>query len=171
MAPIPLALPTSSSLQAMASLWSLSSFASPPLCLTSPGEPRTRESDGFSRVPCCALGSRTRKAGASSGSPSPTSSSAAGRAAVKAAPPPKKRHWKEGEFPGVSEAGVSKPPRTPIKNVKKKVDDRAAAKAWVSTVTEALAEKMQKKQWQEALEVRYLYYFLLFFPSPFNFFL
>ncbi|XP_010914763.1 pentatricopeptide repeat-containing protein At3g06430, chloroplastic [Elaeis guineensis] len=137
----------------MASSWSLSSFVSPRLFLTSGGEPRTREADGFFRVPCCALGSRPRKAGASSRSPSNTSSAAAGRAAVKAAPPPKKRHWKEGEFPGVSEAAVSKPPRTPIKNVKKKVDDRAAAKAWVSTVTEALAEKIQKKQWQEALEV------------------
>lgn len=139
----------------MASSWSLSFYATPPLRLPSRGEPRTKASDGFSRVLRCAFVSRTRKGGASSGSPSTSSSGGGGgrKAAVKAVPPPKKRHWKEGEFPGVSEATVSKPPRTSIKNIKKKVDDRAAAKAWANTVTEALAEKIQKKQWQEALEV------------------
>ncbi|CAA6662168.1 unnamed protein product [Spirodela intermedia] len=50
----------------------------------------------------------------------------------------KRRHWREGEFPG---------------NVKKKLEDREAAKAWVSTVTESLAERIQKKDWEGTLEV------------------
>ncbi|MQL74516.1 hypothetical protein Taro_006878 [Colocasia esculenta] len=65
----------------------------------------------------------------------------------------KKRHWKAGEFYGVSEGSLAVPPRTPLKNVKKKLDDREAAKAWACTVTEALAEKIQKKDWMGALEV------------------
>ncbi|KAK6913618.1 Pentatricopeptide repeat [Dillenia turbinata] len=66
-------------------------------------------------------------------------------------PPPKKRHWKQGEFPGILE--VSGPKNTPIKNVKKKLDRKANAKAWVNTVTEALSDLILKKQWLEALEV------------------
>ncbi|XP_020274854.1 pentatricopeptide repeat-containing protein At3g06430, chloroplastic [Asparagus officinalis] len=65
---------------------------------------------------------------------------------------PRKKHWKEGEFPGVSE-GALPSRRGPIKNVKKKIEDRAEAKAWVPTVTETLADKIQRKQWQDALEV------------------
>lgn len=68
-------------------------------------------------------------------------------------PPPKKKHWKEDEFPGFTEGSVP-PRRSPIKNVKKKLDDRAEAKAWVPTVTETLADKIQKKLWEDALEVR-----------------
>ncbi|GMH30917.1 hypothetical protein Nepgr_032760 [Nepenthes gracilis] len=67
---------------------------------------------------------------------------------------PKKRLWKEGEFPGISEnsiPGTSK--RTPIKNVKKKIDRKGKAKAWASTVTEALSDLIQKKLWIQALEV------------------
>ncbi|XP_068659865.1 pentatricopeptide repeat-containing protein At3g06430, chloroplastic [Aristolochia californica] len=67
--------------------------------------------------------------------------------------PPKKRLWKEGEFPGVSETSLSRPRKSPIKNIKKKIDDRNAAKAWVPTVTETLTDKIEKKQWEVALEV------------------
>ncbi|OWM63251.1 pentatricopeptide repeat-containing protein At3g06430, chloroplastic [Punica granatum] len=75
-----------------------------------------------------------------------------------AAPPsptgPKRRHWKEGEFPGISETSVPGTSRkAPLKNVKKKLDRKSSAKAWVNTVTEALADRISKKQWQEALEV------------------
>lgn len=66
----------------------------------------------------------------------------------------KKRHWKKGEFPGISETfipGTSK--NKPIKNLKKKADRKNNAKAWANTVTEALSELIQKKQWHQALEV------------------
>lgn len=69
----------------------------------------------------------------------------------------KKRHWKEGEFPGISQTfipGNSK--KTPIKNLKKKLDRKNNAKAWANTVTEALSELIQKKQWLQALEVWHL---------------
>ncbi|XP_042407913.1 pentatricopeptide repeat-containing protein At3g06430, chloroplastic-like [Zingiber officinale] len=85
--------------------------------------------------------------------PSYSSSSTLPRSSAPASSPPKKRHWKEGEFPGASESFPSRRPRMPIKNIKKKMDDRAAAKAWVCTVTEALADRIQKRQWQEALKV------------------
>ncbi|KAF9592644.1 hypothetical protein IFM89_016301 [Coptis chinensis] len=62
----------------------------------------------------------------------------------------KKRHWKQGEFPGK----LSRSPRRgPIKNIKKKLDDKEKAKAWVNTVTEALSDRILKKQWQDALQV------------------
>lgn len=64
----------------------------------------------------------------------------------------KKKHWKEGEFPGDTE-GSSRRSSSPIKNLKKKADAREEAKAWVPTVTETLADKVQKRQWEEALEV------------------
>ncbi|KAL0927348.1 hypothetical protein M5K25_001512 [Dendrobium thyrsiflorum] len=103
----------------------------------------------------CAVRSRpTRKSSSSSSSPPGVSSAPKKAPAAKEPPsPPKKRHWKEGEFPGVSESSIAGFSRTPIKNVKKKIDDRAAAKAWACTVTEALSDRIQKKQWQEALEV------------------
>ncbi|KAA8527981.1 hypothetical protein F0562_035150 [Nyssa sinensis] len=66
---------------------------------------------------------------------------------------PKKRHWKEGEYPGISETSI--PPRSkriPIKNIKKKLDRKNNAKAWANTVTEALSDRIDKKQWLEALE-------------------
>lgn len=43
--------------------------------------------------------------------------------------------------------------KTQIKNVKKKLDRKAKAKAWVNTVTEALSDLILKKQWLRALEV------------------
>ncbi|XP_031486748.1 pentatricopeptide repeat-containing protein At3g06430, chloroplastic [Nymphaea colorata] len=67
--------------------------------------------------------------------------------------PVRKRLWKEGLYPGTSDSSVASPTRTPIKNHKKKMDDKKAAKAWVPTVTECLAERIAKMQWQEALEV------------------
>jgi hypothetical protein len=84
-------------------------------------------------------------------------------------PPPsvvKKKHWKQGEFPGFSETPGTR--RKPIKNIKKKLDRKNDAKAWVSTVTEALSERIDKKQWLQALEVlsllsnSLLYYVSLF---------
>ena len=67
----------------------------------------------------------------------------------------KKKHWKQGEFPGFSETsiyGTSKR-KTPLKNVKKKLDRKNNAKAWANTVTETLSELIQKKQWLQALQV------------------
>ncbi|RZR76559.1 hypothetical protein BHM03_00001415 [Ensete ventricosum] len=138
---------------------------------TAATKPAVDDVEGFSRVLRCAVGPRPRKASGARRPPTTTRSTATSpryrstpkRAPAAAAPaagaPPKKRHWKEGEFPGISESSISRQPRTPIKNLKKKADDRAAAKAWACTVTEALADRIQKKQWQEALEV--LEFFLL----------
>ncbi|XP_050374897.1 pentatricopeptide repeat-containing protein At3g06430, chloroplastic [Argentina anserina] len=66
-------------------------------------------------------------------------------------PQTRKKHWKHGEFPGVSETSI--PRRTPIKNVKKKLDRKEKAKAWVNTVTEEFCNSIEKKQWLRALEV------------------
>ncbi|CAD6221649.1 unnamed protein product [Miscanthus lutarioriparius] len=70
-----------------------------------------------------------------------------------AAPSQGKRHWKAGEFPGTTAGPGSGTPRTPLKNVKKRLDARADAKAWACTVTEALADRVSSKNWQEALQV------------------
>ncbi|KAK3124264.1 hypothetical protein QOZ80_7BG0584120 [Eleusine coracana subsp. coracana] len=79
------------------------------------------------------------------------------RRPVESSPPQlsdRKKHWKVGEFPGTAAGpSSSKPSRTPLKNVKKKMDDRAEAKAWACTVTEALADRISSKNWQEALDV------------------
>ncbi|XVE65467.1 hypothetical protein DITRI_Ditri08aG0002100 [Diplodiscus trichospermus] len=68
----------------------------------------------------------------------------------------RQRHWKQGEYPapGLSHdsiPGSSK--KTPIRNLKKKLDRKNNAKAWVCTVTEALSDCILKKQWLEALQV------------------
>jgi hypothetical protein len=100
--------------------------------------PRTQNPK--SRFVRCAFAAPAKRA-------KPTSSSSSSSVA-------KKRHWKEGEFPGISQTfipGTSK--KTPIKNLKKKVDRKQNAKAWANTVTEALSELIQKKQWVQALEV------------------
>lgn len=47
----------------------------------------------------------------------------------------------------------SKNRRTPIKNIKKKLDRKKNLNAWVSTVTEALSDSIETKQWQRALQV------------------
>lgn len=149
----------------MAFACSLSSFLSPPLPCPSRNEHSSAKCEASARVSvrCAApLGYRPRRR-----EPAPSSGSrrggdgAARRGAAVAAPPkpkptpaPRKRHWKEGEFPGASEGSAPRPPpRTPIKNLKKKADDRAAAAAWACTVTEALADRVQKRQWEDALEV------------------
>ncbi|XP_037494776.1 pentatricopeptide repeat-containing protein At3g06430, chloroplastic [Jatropha curcas] len=62
-----------------------------------------------------------------------------------------KKHWKKGEFPGITETFA--PRKQPIKNIKKKLDKKSKAKAWVNTVTEALSDRIAKKQWLQALEV------------------
>lgn len=73
--------------------------------------------------------------------------------------PVKKRHWKQGEYPGVSQSSVpsrsvnNNSKKTPIKNIKKKMDKKNQAKSWANTVTEALSDCIDKKQWLQALEV------------------
>lgn len=71
---------------------------------------------------------------------------------------PKKKHWKIGEYPDFSEVSVShlnnkKGRRTPIKNIKKKINRKNTANPWVDTVPEALSDCIDKKQWQQALQV------------------
>jgi len=80
---------------------------------------------------------------------------AAGRDGGRPGPPQEKRHWKAGEFPGTAAPPDSKASRTPLKNVKKRLDARADAKAWACTVTEALADCINSKSWQEALQVKH----------------
>lgn len=80
------------------------------------------------------------------------------RASPSPPPPPpllKKRHWKEGEFPAVSFPDTTSSRRPPLKNIKKKLDDRVAARAWAPTVTEALSDRIQKRQWEDALQVSF----------------
>lgn len=77
----------------------------------------------------------------------------------------KKKHWKEGEYPGQSQ--TSSPGRSNnnnrIKNIKKKLDRKNDAKGWANTVTEALSDCIQKKQWLQALEVGFYDYYLFIF--------
>ncbi|KAG2481611.1 pentatricopeptide repeat-containing protein At3g06430, chloroplastic-like [Panicum virgatum] len=79
--------------------------------------------------------------------------SSAGRDGGRPAPPPEKRHWKAGEFLGTAAPPDSKASRTPLKNIKKRLDARADAKAWACTATEALADSINSKNWREALQV------------------
>ncbi|CAN6209160.1 unnamed protein product [Urochloa humidicola] len=83
----------------------------------------------------------------------PAGSAGGGRDGSRPAPRQEKRHWKAGEFPATSAGSDSKAARTPIKNVKKRLDARADAKAWACTVTEALADRINSKNWKEALQV------------------
>ncbi|PKA48163.1 Pentatricopeptide repeat-containing protein [Apostasia shenzhenica] len=135
------------------------STSSPPslssLFIRLPGTEGKIAANCSSRIFLCSTGSRPRRKSSSS-PPSPARLIALPKKLPAAdAPPlqPKKRHWSVGEFPGKSDISILRSQRPPIKNVKKKVDRRAAAKAWVCTVTEALADKIQKKQWEQALEV------------------
>lgn len=68
---------------------------------------------------------------------------------------PNKKHWKVGEFPGVTKtsAPLFGKKRNPIKNIKKKLDKKNNARAWANTVTEALSEAIDNKQWLRALQV------------------
>ncbi|XP_073134317.1 pentatricopeptide repeat-containing protein At3g06430, chloroplastic [Henckelia pumila] len=77
---------------------------------------------------------------------------------VTVASPAKKKHWKVGEYPGLIESSIpqfssTSNKRTPIKNIKKKLDKKNTAKGWANTVTEALSEAIEKKQWKRALQV------------------
>lgn len=81
--------------------------------------------------------------------------SAAGTPASPTSDLPKKKHWKAGEYPAqiqTSTTQLSKR-RTPIKNIKKKLDNKNNAKAWANTVTESLSDAIEKKQWLRALQV------------------
>ncbi|CAI9267675.1 unnamed protein product [Lactuca saligna] len=75
------------------------------------------------------------------------------RCAIASASSPKKNKlWKQGEHPGrVSENSSNR--RTPIKNIKKKLDRKANLNPWVNTVTEALSESVDVKQWSRALQI------------------
>lgn len=78
------------------------------------------------------------------------------RCAIASASSPKKKLWKQGEHPGqLSENSTSRKSnrRTPIKNIKKKLDRKTNLNPWVNTVTEALSESIDVKQWSRALEV------------------
>ncbi|XP_047950328.1 pentatricopeptide repeat-containing protein At3g06430, chloroplastic [Salvia hispanica] len=68
---------------------------------------------------------------------------------------PKKKHWKAGEYPAQIQTSTTQLPkrRSPIKNIKKKLDNKNNAKAWVNTVTESLSDAIDKKQWLRALQV------------------
>lgn len=65
----------------------------------------------------------------------------------------KKKHWKQGEHPGLILHPDSSTRRTPIKNIAKKLERKKNASAWVNTVTEALSDAVDKKLWLRALEV------------------
>ncbi|KAK9672095.1 hypothetical protein RND81_12G076300 [Saponaria officinalis] len=77
------------------------------------------------------------------------------RCAIASKPTEKKRIWKKDEFPAISVDLIPGFPkkRTPIKNVKKKLDKKAKSSAWVNTVTEALSDHISNKQWLLALQV------------------
>ncbi|CAN0902883.1 Pentatricopeptide repeat-containing protein At3g06430, chloroplastic [Linum grandiflorum] len=70
-------------------------------------------------------------------------------------PPPSatsRRQWKQGEFPGTTtQPSVRR--RSPLKSVKKKLERKEKAKAWVNTVTEAFSDSVASKQWHTALEL------------------
>ncbi|CAN1802062.1 Pentatricopeptide repeat-containing protein At3g06430, chloroplastic [Linum perenne] len=68
-----------------------------------------------------------------------------------ATPASPRRLWKQGEFPGTTQPSDRR--RVPLKNVKKKLDRKEKAKAWVNTVTEAFSDSIANKQWLTALEV------------------
>ncbi|KAL0367849.1 UNVERIFIED_CONTAM: Squamosa promoter-binding-like protein 1 [Sesamum radiatum] len=55
--------------------------------------------------------------------------------------------------PPFSQFSTNNKKRTPIKNIKKKLDKKNNAKAWANTVTEALSDAIDKKQWLRALQV------------------
>jgi len=105
----------------------------------------TADGGGGGRLP--AQGKRHSKAGEFPGTD--------GGGCLAPAPSQGKRHWKAGEFPGTAVGPGSGTPRTPLKNVKKRLDARADAKAWACTVTEALADRVSSKNWQEALQVKH----------------
>ncbi|KAJ9537127.1 hypothetical protein OSB04_029860 [Centaurea solstitialis] len=71
-----------------------------------------------------------------------------------AAPKNKKKLWRQGEYPGdVNSSSDMKKRRTPIKNIKKKLDRKDNLNPWVKTVTEELSDSINTKQWLRALEV------------------
>ena len=82
----------------------------------------------------------------------------------------RRRHWKEGEYPGLSHdfiPGYSK--KTPLRNLKKKLDRKNNAKAWVCTVTETLSDCILNKQWLQALQVILFFIFDLWLCSTMSY--
>ncbi|KAD5507940.1 hypothetical protein E3N88_15643 [Mikania micrantha] len=75
------------------------------------------------------------------------------RSASPVAAPKKKKLWKHGEYPGDVSENSSVNRRTPIKNIKKKMDCKNSLNPWVNTVTQALSDSIDAKQWLRALEI------------------
>ncbi|CAH1453243.1 unnamed protein product [Lactuca virosa] len=78
------------------------------------------------------------------------------RSASSVAAPKKKKLWKQGEYPG-DVAGTSSfdrnKRRSPTKTIKKQPDRKNDLNTGVITVTEALSDSINNKQWLRALEV------------------
>lgn len=78
------------------------------------------------------------------------------RSASSVAAPKKKKLWKQGEYPG-DVAGTSSfdrnKRRSPSKTIKKQPDRKNDLNTGVITVTEALSDSINNKQWLRALEV------------------
>ncbi|KAJ0540271.1 putative tetratricopeptide-like helical domain superfamily [Helianthus annuus] len=70
-----------------------------------------------------------------------------------AEPMKKKKVWKQGEYPGDVSSFDRNQRRTPIKNIKKKLDRKSNLNPWVNTVTQALSEAIDTKHWLTALEI------------------
>ncbi|KAJ9537126.1 hypothetical protein OSB04_029859 [Centaurea solstitialis] len=67
---------------------------------------------------------------------------------------PKKEDMAARRVPGdVNSSSDTKKRRTPIKNIKKKLDRKDNLNPWVKTVTEELSDSINTKQWLRALEV------------------
>ncbi|KAI7755421.1 hypothetical protein M8C21_027728, partial [Ambrosia artemisiifolia] len=67
--------------------------------------------------------------------------------------PKKKKIWKQGEYPGDVSSTFDSKRRTPIKNIKKKLDRKANLNPWVNTVTQALSQAIETKHWLTALQI------------------
>ncbi|KAJ3687422.1 hypothetical protein LUZ61_016586 [Rhynchospora tenuis] len=76
----------------------------------------------------------------------------------------RRRHWKAGEFPGLSFSSPSGFPssgsgveegtkKTKIKNIRKKLEQRQRSKAWACTVTEALSDSIRLCEPLRALQL------------------
>lgn len=83
------------------------------------------------------------------------------------------RHWKEGEFLGISETTFSGNTRKTSVKKNKKVEKKNNHKAWAHTLPEALSYCIHKKHWLKALQVTLfsLHSSLCFKKSPLFIFL
>ena len=84
----------------------------------------------------------------------------------------KQRHWKQGEYPvpGLSHDLIPRSSKKPpLRNLKKKLDRKNNAKAWVCTVTETLSDCILNKQWLQALQVTLFFIFDLWLCSTMSY--